>query len=314
MLDFPKWVAGCEDCEAGVQGDGSFCTCKAGVAKRNISDFKFRYEQMLSIREDRANVFASKTKAFQDMLGGEFSIHHKQYGWEQISTKINASSYNAVHSYFKMTRNVVCCKIHPDRLATFLEIANRFYPHCQDAYSMLGMIEDESEKSLFYHVLQKLDASWSFDRHCGLLLSGGNGNGKTTAAVRICTDILAYRPFCTVGMIGYTGIFSALQQVQGPDRMELLNRLMRCGVLLIDDLSSRDQFSSFDGDQKREAPYRTEVMTQVLDYRFSHYRPTIITTNLSEDELNKTVGVRLAGRIKESCIPIVFDGDNMRQM
>ncbi len=61
--------------------------------------------------------------------------------------------------------------------------------------------------------------------------------------------------------------------------------------------------------------WRKEIIFEMIDYRYSSMKPTIITTNLSVSEIKKTYHDRVLSRMfaKENTI-IIIDGDDKRQI
>jgi DNA replication protein DnaC len=81
--------------------------------------------------------------------------------------------------------------------------------------------------------------------------------------------------------------------------------LSKYGLLILDDFG-----------MERETEYGQEIVFQVIDNRYQCRKPMIITTNLSLQTLknpNDLEHERIYGRILEACIPIHFDGENLRE-
>jgi DNA replication protein DnaC len=67
---------------------------------------------------------------------------------------------------------------------------------------------------------------------------------------------------------------------------------------------------------QRNTEYGQEIVFQVIDNRYQSRKPMIITTNLSLQTLKEPRDLehkRIYERILEVCIPVHFDGDNLRE-
>jgi len=81
-----------------------------------------------------------------------------------------------------------------------------------------------------------------------------------------------------------------------------VDECQQAGLLVIDEMGvssgGRDEFP---------------MLHEVLDYRHGERKPTILTGNLSWDELKDVIGARLSDRLKESASAILsFSGQSYR--
>jgi DNA replication protein DnaC len=125
---------------------------------------------------------------------------------------------------------------------------------------------------------------WAPDKG-GLILSGPTGSGKTTAVLHLIRRHLATREDATS-----TAFMLAADLVDDPS---LIDKAKRVRLLVLDDVG------------KEHDP--KNVLFRVLDYRFTRV-PTIVTTGLSVDDLNRSYDgafVRRLGEFKGSKSRIV---------
>lgn len=85
---------------------------------------------------------------------------------------------------------------------------------------------------------------------------------------------------------------------------QVISRFQNTDLLMLDEV----------GDLKKmdESQDRREMFYRVIDVRNASYLPTIITTNLSPDELMKQFGERTFERIKEMSVFVQMQGRNFR--
>ena len=88
------------------------------------------------------------------------------------------------------------------------------------------------------------------------------------------------------------------------EKDEILNKYLECDLLLIDDLGTENILKNV----------TVEYLYLVLNQRLESGKNTIITTNLSLDELKDTYDERIMSRIsnKQTCITTMLTGDDLR--
>ncbi|CAN5278130.1 hypothetical protein BH09SUM1_BH09SUM1_31750 [soil metagenome] len=130
----------------------------------------------------------------------------------------------------------------------------------------------------------------------GLLLRGGVGTGKTHIAVAIMK--VAIEKGYTACYSNFSDLLSKIRdsyhEQSNAREGELLDLADSVDLLVLDDVGAESTT-----DWVRDRLYL------IINRRYENARPVIITTNCSEDELNKRVGERTASRLYEMC-PIAF--------
>lgn len=88
------------------------------------------------------------------------------------------------------------------------------------------------------------------------------------------------------------------------EKDEILNKYLECDLLLIDDLGTENILKNV----------TVEYLYLIINQRLESGKNTIITTNLSLDELKDTYDERIMSRIsnKQTCITTMLDGDDLR--
>lgn len=135
----------------------------------------------------------------------------------------------------------------------------------------------------------------------GLLLFGTVGTGKTFAAACVANALIdkGYPVLMTnFARIANTvgGMFEGKQ--------EYYDSLNRYPLLVLDDLSA-----------ERKTEYMQEIVFNVIDSRYRAGLPTIITTNLTNEEIkhpSELAYQRTFSRLLEMCLPVKVEGVDKR--
>lgn len=136
----------------------------------------------------------------------------------------------------------------------------------------------------------------------GIIFTGSIGSGKSFLACCIANALIEQ---CY--SVKVTNFAEILNKMQGfdTDKEKYIANLMRYDLLLIDDLGI-----------ERDTAYSSEQIYNVIDSRMKSQKPTIVTTNLSIDELSNTnnrAQKRIYDRILEMCpITLVITGQSRR--
>lgn len=137
------------------------------------------------------------------------------------------------------------------------------------------------------------------ENNFGLLLWGNVGTGKSYLAACIANALIERE--VSVRMLNFGQILNAGFE----EKARILGDLAKYGLLILDDFG-----------MERSTEYGQEIIFQVIDNRYQSRKPMIITTNLSLNSLKSPRDLeheRIYGRILEACIPIHFDGENLRE-
>lgn len=140
-----------------------------------------------------------------------------------------------------------------------------------------------------------------FDAHSGngLILMGTVGTGKTHLAAAI-THYLAERGI-GVKFGNIVDLFEDLRNSYNTDDDILLD-LKRVPLLVIDDLG-----------KERKTEWTQEQIYAIVNYRYEHNLPLVITTNCTVKELNTRLGDATMSRIREMCEPVKVVGEDVRK-
>ena len=145
------------------------------------------------------------------------------------------------------------------------------------------------------------------EKNMGLLFWGSPGNGKTFAAACIANAFLeSEEPFVPKVIMTTFGIILRQLLARSPQEKEIyMNRLMDCGLLILDDFG-----------MERQSDYAREQVFNIVDGRYLARKPMIVTTNLTLNQLKSPETMadqRIYDRILELCVPVCFNGESLRQ-
>ena len=141
------------------------------------------------------------------------------------------------------------------------------------------------------------------EKNQGLLFWGGVGTGKTFAAACIANYLLDRR--VPVVMTSFVKLLDTMKSFQSEDQA-MIAKLNRAKLLIIDDLGA-----------ERSTDTALEKVYNIVDSRYRAKLPSILTTNLSLDEMKGALDIRYAriyDRIFEMCYPMQFKGRSWRKV
>jgi DNA replication protein DnaC len=150
----------------------------------------------------------------------------------------------------------------------------------------------------------------------GLILHGSIGSGKTMLSALLLKELLAD------GWDGYFVTFSGLldEFASGwrdeEQKRWFRDRITNADVLVVDDVGRELKQRSFvkgEGAIDRSRPMAVSTMDEVLRYRVAHCRPTIITTNMTTEDLTSDYGSNIMSLLNEKSATYEFVGSDYRR-
>jgi len=139
----------------------------------------------------------------------------------------------------------------------------------------------------------------------GLFITGNVGSGKTHLVVAIIDYIARmYKRKIKTFIVFKTSVDMLAEIKYSFDKKnteEVVNNFQDCCLLVIDDLGS-----------EKMTDWTNELFYKVIDYRYSNLKSTIITTNLTDQEIKEKLSERLVSRIYEMCKGIKVIGKDYR--
>lgn len=170
----------------------------------------------------------------------------------------------------------------------------KLYPEMDDMDAFMTL--DDIRKDIVNFVKDgRFLYIWS--KNCGV--------GKTEMAVKIMKTFFALKcignGFHKLGWFNYIPTFTLLsKEFDSEERLEHIQNSRDLDLVIMDDIGSINSSN-----------YDITILSSIIDYRKSHGKATIFTSNLSIDSLERNVGARIADRVG-SDIVIELKGGSRR--
>ena len=203
----------------------------------------------------------------------------------------------------QLLRSEACRKLNnatPLTLSTFESFDLEYYP---------DTVAPGAKLSPRQHMTQVLDYCQSYADHFSvqspsLLFFGGTGLGKTHLSLAIANVVL--QNGCSVIYDSVHNMMTALEKERfgSDDHGEDTNQmLLSCDLLILDDLGTefRTQFVN-------------AAIYNLVNTRLMARRPTIISTNLTTEEMEQFYTKRFVSRVNSSYTRLPFYGQDIRQL
>ena len=140
-----------------------------------------------------------------------------------------------------------------------------------------------------------LAAEWDGTRN--VLLLGAVGVGKTFAAIAMAREAYLDGRDVTIWPV-----VELLEQLRPGGREGVAAAVQTVDVLVLDDLGAQ-----------RPTEWTAEQLYAVVNRRWLEQLPTIVTANLTADDLAATVGPRMASRLHDGALAIELAGPDRRR-
>ena len=135
-----------------------------------------------------------------------------------------------------------------------------------------------------------------------LLFSGNTGLGKTFLSACIARAVADQGFSVVYESAGH--LFHTLEKARfegNDDNRRAAARYSECDLLIVDDLGT-----------ELSGQFVTSALYTLINDRLMESKPTIISTNLSEDELSRRYNPQIASRLKGSYRRMAFVGEDIR--
>jgi DNA replication protein DnaC len=139
----------------------------------------------------------------------------------------------------------------------------------------------------------------------GLIFTGDVGTGKTHLAAAIANYVMD-EYVNTVYFSGSVEMLNALKSSYNAEDKNASSKLMNiihdCDLLIIDDLG-----------KEKLTEWSRETLYGIINYRYEHELPIIITTNYNANDLANRIGQATMSRLYEMCGGITMRGKDYRK-
>jgi DNA replication protein DnaC len=136
-----------------------------------------------------------------------------------------------------------------------------------------------------------------------LLLLGPTGAGKTHQAYGAIRELAITGVAARWVVTTAADMYGAIRPRHGIDSETEFRRYRDARVLLVDDI----------GADRTPTEFVEEVNFRLINHRYEHHLPTLVTSNLLPKELADRLGDRVTSRLVEMCQRVVFEGPDRRR-
>ena len=161
-----------------------------------------------------------------------------------------------------------------------------------------------------YHDAARIVASGGI-----VVLYGGNGTGKTRMAYEIAKEAKAPNSSYKVNMTtkyhlpAYTtavNLFMEIRDTYNRDsdtsERRVVEKYTDASILVIDEIQ-----------ELGETPFEDRKLTQIIDLRYQHEKPTILISNYSREKFAKALSPSVLDRIRENGVGLHFGWESFRR-
>ena len=134
-----------------------------------------------------------------------------------------------------------------------------------------------------------------------MLLMGGTGSGKTHLAAAVA-NTLTDRGVPTLFGTYSEHLERIKEEFDHTGMKEYLSKLKNTPMIVLDDIG-----------KERRTEWSMSVLFDIVNYRYEHYLPIIITTNYDLDTFANYVGSAIFSRLYEMSVAIATAGKDYRQ-
>lgn len=133
-----------------------------------------------------------------------------------------------------------------------------------------------------------------------LLIVGNYGTGKTHLAAAIANRLMENG--IPVMFNTFSGHLNALKLEFNGGRSTYLEQMQKIDMLILDDVG-----------KEKQSEWSQSIMFDVINYRYEHLLPFVMTTNLINKDLGNYLGGAIWSRVCEMCSGVKVIGDDQRR-
>lgn len=186
------------------------------------------------------------------------------------------------------------CERISERIVADSDLGERFSMRTFDTF-------DQSKQQRAYDIARKYVQVYHSPimKGVGLVFTGNTGTGKTHLAAAIANDLIRrYR--IRVRFINYVELLDEINKSFNGNE-PILDKFKRAELLILDDIG-----------REKVTDFTNKTLYSIINYRYEHLLPTIITSNYRASELASRVGAATVSRISEICRGVQINGADYR--
>jgi DNA replication protein DnaC len=134
-----------------------------------------------------------------------------------------------------------------------------------------------------------------------LLVLGPTGTGKTHTAYAAVAALAQSGAACSWLALTAADMYAQLRPRHGVDSEQVFDTLTRVSLLVIDDLGAA-----------KGTEWNEEINYRLINHRYEHEQPTLVTSNVPPANLAHALGERVASRLTEMADRVVLKGADRR--
>lgn len=150
-----------------------------------------------------------------------------------------------------------------------------------------------------------------------ILLYGGHGTGKTRMAYELACDKETNPPGASCNVRGVTKEFPAIYTTAVGMFMDIRETYNHCAdkseKQVISELSESALLVIDEVQERGETDFEDRKLTQIIDARYMHGKPTILISNYSREDFAKTLSKAVLDRIRENGVGLYFNWASYRK-
>ena len=153
-----------------------------------------------------------------------------------------------------------------------------------------------------YDIAKEYVESFHSNDGKGLIFMGGVGTGKTHLAAAICREVIC-KYSTTVEFVSYVQLLADIRAAFSDNKNigEIEEKMMRTGLLVIDDLG-----------KEKQSQFSNETLYRVVNERYKNELPMIITTNWPLKSLSERLDYAVFSRLIGTCKVVETSGNDYR--
>lgn len=136
-----------------------------------------------------------------------------------------------------------------------------------------------------------------------LLLLGVTGVGKTHEAYGAMRELAVSGVYAQWQTTTAADLYAAIRPRHGVDSETEFRRYRDARLLLVDDL----------GAERKPTEFTEEINFRLINHRYEHHLPTLMTSNMRPKELSERLGDRVTSRLVEMCQRVPMEGHDKRR-
>ena len=164
---------------------------------------------------------------------------------------------------------------------------------------------DKKDNEAIFNICYEFAKNFKNNKGEGILFLGQVGTGKTHLAAAISNYIITQGTI-PVKFGNVTSLLGEIKNTYEEDskkaEYDVIRELSEVELLIIDDLG-----------KEKSTDWSNNIIYRIVNNRYEGYRPLIVTTNYSMEELEKSVGDATTSRIIEMCRGVRINGKDRRK-